>query len=118
MQDQNISVPSRQDVWFGRIEDWKTSGLSIVQYCEDNGLSYKTFSNWRRRFSLGQSSVHIDASKIDAQKLASAKFVAGRIAQASACPSLLLEHRSGWRLHLPVGTTNATLAELLRSVCI
>ena len=91
MQDQNISVPSRQDVWFGRIEDWKTSGLSIV---------------------------HIDASKIDAQKLASAKFDAGRIAQASACPSLLLEHRSGWRLHLPVGTTNATLAELLRSVCI
>ena len=32
MQDQNISVPSRQDVWFGRIEDWQKSGLSIVQY--------------------------------------------------------------------------------------
>ena len=35
--------------WAVIFEDYQASGISAVRYCEQAGLSIKTFSKWRRR---------------------------------------------------------------------
>ena len=35
--------------WAARIEEWKRSGVSQRQYCEDSQLSRGTFGWWRNR---------------------------------------------------------------------
>ena len=35
--------------WQEKIESWKRSGLSQVEYCRENDLAFSTFQYWRTR---------------------------------------------------------------------
>jgi hypothetical protein len=42
-------MESKAKLWAARIDEWKRSGVSQRQYCEDNHLALATFSWWRKR---------------------------------------------------------------------
>jgi hypothetical protein len=42
-------MESKAKLWAARIDQWKRSGVSQRQYCEDNHLALATFSWWRKR---------------------------------------------------------------------
>ena len=39
----------KEKLWAARIDEWKRSGLSQRQYCEENHLALATFGWWRKR---------------------------------------------------------------------
>ena len=39
----------KEKLWAARIDEWKHSGLSQRQYCEENHLALTTFGWWRKR---------------------------------------------------------------------
>ena len=39
----------KEKLWTARIDEWKRSGLSQRQYCEENHLALATFGWWRKR---------------------------------------------------------------------
>lgn len=42
-------MEDKAKLWAARIDEWKRSGVSQRQYCEDNHLTLGTFSWWRTR---------------------------------------------------------------------
>jgi hypothetical protein len=42
-------MENKAKLWAARIDEWKRSGLTQRQYCEDNNLARATFSWWRKR---------------------------------------------------------------------
>jgi len=42
-------MENKAKLWAARIDEWKRSGVSQRQYCEDNYLALATFSWWRTR---------------------------------------------------------------------
>lgn len=42
-------MENKAKLWAPRIDEWKRSGLTQRQYCEDNHLALATFSWWRKR---------------------------------------------------------------------
>ncbi len=45
------------DLWFDRIEEWKSSGLSRLAWCRNNDCSYYAFSYWYEKL--------VDLGRID-----------------------------------------------------
>lgn len=42
-------MEQKEKLWAARIDEWKRSGLSQRQYCEENHLALATFGWWRKR---------------------------------------------------------------------
>jgi len=42
-------MEQKEKLWTARIDEWKRSGLSQRQYCEENHLALATFWWWRKR---------------------------------------------------------------------
>ena len=42
-------MENKAKLWTAWIDEWKRSGLTQRQYCEDNHLALATFSWWRKR---------------------------------------------------------------------
>ncbi len=51
----SIMSDETKNKWLKIIEDQKQSGLSIIQYCRNKGLSDKTFYSYRKRLGLSTS---------------------------------------------------------------
>ena len=45
------SIEDRRSNWQAKITAQKSSGLTIVQWCAEHGISPHTFSYWRGKFS-------------------------------------------------------------------
>ena len=43
------SRASKQIYWKQHIENWKSSGLSQIQYCRDHNLKVPTFQYWKSK---------------------------------------------------------------------
>ncbi len=48
-------MENKAKLWAARIDEWKRSGLTQRQYCEDNHLALATFSWWRKRLKQDKS---------------------------------------------------------------
>lgn len=46
----------RRRQWEKRIAHWRASGLSMLAYCRQHGLSYTPLVRWRRRLESGSAS--------------------------------------------------------------
>jgi len=40
------------DYWAMELQQWVESGLSGLQYCKDNRLSYNRFAYWRKKLAI------------------------------------------------------------------
>ena len=43
----------QEQFWRMAIETWQTSGLSVRQFCTDEGLSEPSFYSWRKKLTDG-----------------------------------------------------------------
>jgi hypothetical protein len=41
-----VGNPSRASVWIERIDDWKSSGLSLPKFCVRHGINKATMNRW------------------------------------------------------------------------
>ena len=46
---QKSSGSDRQQFWRMVLETWQASGLSVRQFCKDEGLSEASFYFWRKK---------------------------------------------------------------------
>jgi hypothetical protein len=65
-QNQVVSG-SKREKWQLHVESWQSSGLSQVEYCHRQNISYKSFQYWRRR--LKEESRCQSASSLTVVKL-------------------------------------------------
>jgi len=43
------SSKEKQDFWKSHLKNWKSSGISLRKYCEENGINKNTFGYWIQR---------------------------------------------------------------------
>lgn len=48
--ERNHLTETKEVYWQKRIQEWDTSDLSQIKFCEANGLSRSTFLYWRTKF--------------------------------------------------------------------
>jgi hypothetical protein len=51
MSEEQKSDVDHQQFWQMAIETWKASGLSVRQFCKNEGLSEPSFYSWRKKFT-------------------------------------------------------------------
>lgn len=87
--------------WQGHLEAWERNGLTQAGYCENHGLSIKTFQRWR--------------SKERAMaKPSTVTLVPVRVSAPTRSGGVQLHSPGGWRIELDGSLTG--LAELLRQL--
>ena len=96
----------QQQFWQMAIETWKSSGLSIRQFCVKEGLTEASFYIWRKKLAGD------DSEQEDQCKPESSAFIEVAMPQnASVAIELLLT--SGNTLRIPAGVDSATLSMVL-----
>ena len=45
---------SKKNYWSHHLDSWRTSGLSQVQYCQENQLNKHTFTYWKAKLEKKQ----------------------------------------------------------------
>ena len=53
--------------WQSLIEQWQHGGKSAKAFCQERGLGYASFCNWRRRLSLNEARAWHPESTPDGQ---------------------------------------------------
>ncbi len=70
----------RRRQWVGRIEEWKSSGLTQRAYCERESILYATFKRWGQRLGLDRG-----------RRGAAPRLVPVRVAPVKAARRMLAE---------------------------
>ena len=54
---------SKEQYWFTKFDEQKTSSLSCRQFCLEKEVSYQNFMRWRRKFieSIDSPFIHLQA---------------------------------------------------------
>jgi transposase len=99
----------QQQFWQMVLETFKSSGLSVRQFCQQEGLSEASFYSWRKRLSNSQKS---GPSKESTQ---ADSFI--QVSMPSA-KSMVLELvlASGHKLHIPSDIDPAFLTGVLSAM--
>jgi|SRR3989339_417260 len=99
----------QEQFWRMAIETWQTSGLSVRQFCTDEGLSEPSFYSWRKKLTDG--SVQDEKNKPEP----SSAFI--EVAMPRNIPAAVeLVLISGNTLRIPAGVDTATLSTVLSVV--
>jgi hypothetical protein len=99
----------QQQFWRMAIETWQASGLSIRQFCKQEGLPEPAFYSWRKKLAGD------DSEQDNQDKAESSAFIEVAMPQnASAAIELLLT--SGNTLRIPADINAATLSTVLSVV--
>jgi hypothetical protein len=64
-------MEDKAKLWAARIDEWKRSGLTQRQYCEDNHLALATFNWWRTRLKQRGIRSHETFAEIPVGRVAS-----------------------------------------------
>lgn len=99
----------REQFWRMAIETWQTSGLSVRQFCTNEGLSKPSFYCWRKKLAG-------DSVQNDTDKPKPSAFI--EVAMPRNTPGVIeLLFTSGNTLRIPAGVDAATLRTVLSAVC-
>jgi len=99
----------QQQFWQMAIETWRTSGMSVRQFCTKEGLSEPSFYLWRKKLAGD------DSERDNQDKAESSTFIEVAMPQNnSAVIELLLT--SGNTLRIPAGADSTTLSTVLSVV--
>jgi len=109
MSKTNVPQEDQEQFWHMAIETWQTSGLSVRQFCRDEGLSEPQFYVWRRKLN-GSNSKQIGQNKPEP----SAFIEVAMPRSTSAVIELVLT--SGNMLRIPHGADAETLNTVLSTV--
>ena len=96
----------QQQFWQMALETFKSSGLSVRQFCTKEGLSEPSFYSWRKKLAGD------DSEQEDQRKPEPSAFIEVAMPQNTpAAIELLLT--SGNTLRIPAGVDSATLSMVL-----
>ncbi len=107
--------PSLDDYlyWQQRLENRDASGLSIDEFCVDEGVSRSTFYRWVRRLADGvPDSVAAEGTGPPLAEMAEPKFLPVSL---TASP-VEIELPNGGSVRLPVGVGEAVLVKVIEAV--
>ncbi len=102
----------KKDFWFKHIENWRTSGLTQKEYCQQEKLSPYSFTSWRTIFLKPKND---KPSKPEAVTFLPAKANPKRSAEIEASPagiSVILPNQI--KLLLPPALPKHELLSFLR----
>ena len=96
----------QEQFWRMAIETWQASGLSVRQFCKQEGLPEPAFYSWRKKLIGGNTELpNQDTSP----------FIEVAIPHSNSAPVELLL-LSGNTLRIPAGVDSATLTTILLAV--
>jgi transposase-like protein len=98
-------------VWRERLRRFSRSGLTVAQFCEDEGVSEPSFYQWRKRLQSSADEPHAEAQPAFQQ-------VAVTPTRPTPPPSVSIQLRCGARIELPsddVELVQAVVRELTRA---
>ena len=99
----------QQQFWQMAIETWQSSGLSIRQFCKQEGLSEPSFYSWRKRLSNPQK------SGVSKGRPEPEQFI--QVSMPTAKPGALeLVLASGHTLRIPRDIDSQVLTDVLSAV--
>lgn len=78
----------RRVVWFGRVRDWRESGLSMAAFCRRHDLKRPTLAAWVKREWLAASSLPPEATP----PITSSSAAAARTCSAQATKAKFTAH--------------------------
>ena len=99
----------QEQFWRMAIETWQASGLSVRQFCKDEGLPEPAFYSWRKKFAGGNS------ERNDQDTPESSAFIEVAMPKNTSA-AIELALISGNTLRIPVGVDSATLSTVLSAV--
>ncbi|MEN6384796.1 MAG: hypothetical protein ABFD79_06325 [Phycisphaerales bacterium] len=111
MSTEQKSDTDQQQFWRMAIETWKSSGLSVRQFCPNEKLTEASFYAWRKKLT-GSDLVPEEQDK---PKLSEPEFIEVTISQNNSS-AIELVLASGNTLRIPVGVDSATLSTVLSVV--
>ncbi|MCE5340154.1 MAG: hypothetical protein LLF92_03390 [Planctomycetaceae bacterium] len=108
MSMEQKSDTDQQQFWQMAIETWKSSGLSVRQFCANEKITEASFYSWREKLTCGGN----NENKHDKPKFSESEFIEVTIPQNnSAAIELLLT--SGSVLKIPAGIDAKTLTTII-----
>jgi len=93
----------QQQFWQMAIETWRTSGMSVRQFCTKEGLSEPSFYSWRKKLT---------GSDTESESLDTSPFIEVSMPQSNPTVIELLL-TSGNTLRIPAGADSTTLSTVL-----
>ena len=96
----------QQQFWQMAIETWRTSGMSVRQFCTKEGLSEPSFYSWRKKLT---------GSDTESESLDTSPFIEVSMPQSNPTVIELLL-TSGNTLRMPTGADSTTLSMVLSVV--
>ena len=70
--------------WRRRVEDWKESGLTVREFCVQQGIAEGRFYDWRKRFGSGTKVENTKAAVKDEPAKPAINFLPVQIKELSA----------------------------------
>ena len=99
--------------WQQRLENREASGLSIDEFCVDEGVSRSTFYRWVRRLRDGiPDVVKEEGASLTLAELSEPKFLPVSV---TASP-VEIELPNGGLVRLPVGVGQAVIVDVIEAV--
>ncbi len=111
MSKDKKTETDQQQFWQMVLETFKTSNLSVRQFCKQEGLTEPVFYSWRKKLAASNESA------IDEQKdMSSSAFI--EVAMPKNDPVILeLILSSGNTLKINSGADSKTLTNVLSALC-
>ena len=53
---QEVKLAARMQEWSQKIADCRRSGLSVREWCRNQGITIQTYYRWEKRFVAGKRS--------------------------------------------------------------
>ena len=99
--------------WFGLVQEWIASDLSIRSFLNQRAICHSTFYRWRMRYE--QERLTQFGRKGDQDHRPA--FVEARLTGShNVAGGLSLEHPSGWRVQFASSTHPDLIASILRGL--
>ncbi len=99
--------------WQQRLENREASGLSIDEFCVDEGVSRSTFYRWVQRLRDGiPDAVKEEGASLTLAEMAEPKFLPVSV---TASP-VEIELPNGGLVRLPVGVGQAVIVDVIQAV--
>ena len=107
MSNENQSNRDQRQFWQMAIETWQSRGLSVRQFCKQEGLSSPSFYAWRKKLAKA------DAPQVDKKDVRPLEPFIQVSLPTETHSDLQLVFASGHRLKISAGIDRQTLSDVL-----
>lgn len=110
MSKRSLTRQDVEQVWRGRVEAWRQSGLSQRAFCERNQLALSTFQLWLRQLKsqASRASTIVEIVPVTVSRI--------QPLRAQTPPIVVVMGGGQYRLEVAEGFHSTTLREVVRAL--